>query len=82
MPGFFDWHRQKTFQCSNTHLIENQKLANLGIIRIQSQNTPQNSCKKQLIVWIILITTVFHHQFINMKSIKYNEKSALDNEMK
>ena len=58
MPGFFDWHQQKTFQCSNTHLKENQKLANLGIIRIQSQNTPQNSCKKQLIVWIILIATV------------------------
>ena len=55
---FFDWHWQKTFQSSNSFRIQHQKLANLRIILIQSQNIPQNSCKKQLIVWIILSTTV------------------------
>ena len=56
---FFDWHWQKTFQSSNSFRIQHQKLANLRIILIQSQNIPQNSCKKQLIVWIILSTTVY-----------------------
>ena len=55
---FFDWHWQKTFQSSNSFRIQHQKLANLRIILIQSQNIPQNSCEKQLIVWIILSTTV------------------------
>ena len=42
---FFDWHWQKTFQSSNSFRIQHQKLANLRIILIQSQNIPQNSCK-------------------------------------
>ena len=43
---FFDWHPWKTFQSSNTLQIQHQKLTSLRIILIQSQNTPQNSCKK------------------------------------
>ena len=55
---FFDWHWQKTFQSSNSFRIQHQKLANLRIILIQSQNIPQNSCKNSCGVHIISSTTV------------------------
>ena len=56
---FFDWHWQKTFQSSNSFRIQHQKLANLRIILIQSQNIPQNSCKNSCGVHIISSTTVY-----------------------
>ena len=77
----------------NTIFISRNTVESREFIVLRTRNVKKLMLKVTINTYCLLVSSVFcvpiisrgnlfHHQFINMKSIKDNEKSALDNEMK